>query len=398
MTYKYEDNNVAYAREYDDDLKRTIVAFANASGGKIYLGIDSFGQVIGVDEPEELKYQVERLLQETILPDVSSCVAYRLEYAEGKKLLGIEVAKGSSAPYWLSEKGLTPEGVLLRKEGINAPASYAEIRASIVANAAEDSYEARRSLYQNLTFQQAARVFDRQKIKLDRTELVALGLIDAGGAYTNLAYLISDQCKTSIRAFLIDEQNLVARESVEFSGSVFQQVEDALNFIDRNNKKLAKTREGKTVDDREYREYPMEAARAALLNSVIHRDYDIDEPCVIRLSQHKLEFLSPGGLHGKLQPKELTAMNATAWRNKKLMRLFCRVQETSGAGLGFRRIVYYYVSCGIKPKLEASPYFFLAAFPNTFQRRQENVDVDVPTKYDPVSPNIPTREEPQSKN
>lgn len=391
MANNFEENYVVCKKDYDEKfIKRSAAAFANSTGGKIYIGIDDFGQVIGLDDPEDVLSRVKRLLQKEISPDISPFVEYSVEQAEGRRLLGIEVSPGSGAPYWLNELGLTREGTPLRKNGATVCADDAEIRNAIAKAAEFDRYESRRAIKQDLTFLQAAELFDRQDVKLDREQLRTLGLTDRSGAYSNLAYLISDQCHATIRVVAFDDEAR-PREKVDLLGSIFRQTADALKVVDRNNKRFAKTRGGKSVDDKEYREYPEIAAREAILNAALHRDYEIDAPTLVKIFRDRIEILSPGGLTGGLEPSELE-LGAALSRNKNLVELFALLHESSAGGSGILRMRRAYADCAIPPAIDVSKNYFRVALPNAFARRipsndqtetvgaQENNDVKI-AKY-----------------
>ena len=44
-----ENKTTEFKREYIDDIKYTVVAFANTEGGKIYIGMSDDGSVYGVE-------------------------------------------------------------------------------------------------------------------------------------------------------------------------------------------------------------------------------------------------------------------------------------------------------------------------------------------------------------
>lgn len=49
---RQEGKTTEFKREYTDDLKYTVVAFANTDGGKIYIGIHDDGSVHGVQNTD----------------------------------------------------------------------------------------------------------------------------------------------------------------------------------------------------------------------------------------------------------------------------------------------------------------------------------------------------------
>ena len=49
-----ENKTTEFKREYTDDIKYTVVAFANTEGGKIYIGINDDGSVKGIENTDDL--------------------------------------------------------------------------------------------------------------------------------------------------------------------------------------------------------------------------------------------------------------------------------------------------------------------------------------------------------
>ena len=45
-----ENKNTEFKREYVDEIKKTIVAFANTDGGTLYIGINDDGTVSGIED------------------------------------------------------------------------------------------------------------------------------------------------------------------------------------------------------------------------------------------------------------------------------------------------------------------------------------------------------------
>lgn len=58
------------------DLKKEIIAFANCDGGKIYIGIEDDGTVIGVEDPDGTALQVSNMVRDAIKPDLTMFLHY----------------------------------------------------------------------------------------------------------------------------------------------------------------------------------------------------------------------------------------------------------------------------------------------------------------------------------
>ena len=72
-----------------------------------------------------------------------------------------------------------------------------------------------------------------------------------------------------------------------------KQLEDVYNFLNIYNKTEAEFDGLRRTDKRDY---PEEAIREALLNSIIHRDYLFSGSTIINVFDDHMEFISLGGL------------------------------------------------------------------------------------------------------
>ena len=109
----------------------------------------------------------------------------------------------------------------------------------------------------------------RRSIEIGPSQMRTLKLIGEDGLYTNLALLLSDQCETTTKVALFQGTDKeLFRDRKEFTGSILKQLEDVYQFIDLVNKTKA-TFSG--LDRTDWRDYPEEAVREALLNSIVHR-------------------------------------------------------------------------------------------------------------------------------
>ena len=56
---KSEGLTMELEREYSEDIKKTIIAFANTEGGEILIGVDDDGAVVGVDDASGMMLSAE---------------------------------------------------------------------------------------------------------------------------------------------------------------------------------------------------------------------------------------------------------------------------------------------------------------------------------------------------
>lgn len=70
MLHHQGDLTTEYKREYTDDIRLTVVAFANTNGGVVYVGVEDDGTIRGVENPDEVILRIQNSLRDSILPDV----------------------------------------------------------------------------------------------------------------------------------------------------------------------------------------------------------------------------------------------------------------------------------------------------------------------------------------
>ena len=65
-----ENNETEFKREYVEDIKNTVIAFANGNGGTIYIGVEDNGTICGVSNIDEQMLKLTNALRDSIRPDV----------------------------------------------------------------------------------------------------------------------------------------------------------------------------------------------------------------------------------------------------------------------------------------------------------------------------------------
>ena len=78
------------------DIAPEITAFANASGGRIYIGIDDDGKVPGVAAGNAIKSQVEDIARNC---DPPVRISIALHFYNGRHVIEIKVEEGVDKPY-----------------------------------------------------------------------------------------------------------------------------------------------------------------------------------------------------------------------------------------------------------------------------------------------------------
>ena len=338
------------------DLCKEVIAFANTKGGTLYIGVEDNGTVIGVDSADRVTLQINNMVRDSIKPDITMFVHYETQVIDDKQIIAVTVQEGTDRPYYLGSKGLKPSGVYVRNGTSTDPTSDTAIR-KMIKETDGDSFETMRSLEQNLSFQTAEAQFAKRKVPYDAAKMQSLGMVSSDGIYSNVALLLSEQCPNTIKAatFAGVDQS-VFQDRREFTGSLFQQMEDLYAYLDLHN-------QTKGLYRTDTRDYPEDALRETLMNSLVHRDYSFSASTLVSIYDDRIEFVSVGGLPTGISLDDIM-LGLSVCRNPKLAAIFYRLQLIEAYGTGMPKIMKAYAGTGLEPKIEVTNNAFKITLPN----------------------------------
>lgn len=358
-----------------DDIKKEIVAFANCKGGKLYIGVQNDGTVVGLDDPDGAALQISNMVRDAIKPDLTLFLHYTTLKENGKQIVAIDVQQGTERPYYIAKKGLRPEGVFVRQGYSSVPATNTAIR-RMIKETDGDYFEEMRSLEQDLTFEAAEQEFSERNILFGETQMKTLGITTPDGVYTNLGLLLSDQCVHTIKAAVFQgtTQNEF-KDRKEFSGSLFRQMKEVYDYIDFRNQTHSSFQKLRRIDQRDY---PETAVRETLLNLLVHREYSFRASTFISLYTDRIEFTSIGGLVSGVTLKDVM-MGISVCRNVKLANVFYRLELIEAYGTGILKIMGAYAGTGKEPEIAVSDNAFKIILPNlNVHAEQEKTEIAPP--------------------
>jgi len=120
------------------------------------------------------------------------------------------------------------------------------------------------------------------------------------------------------------------------TGSIIEQAKKAIDLLETQTYVLF----DKTSDRPNKEIFPKRALQEAVVNAIVHRDYQIGEPVRITVFSDRIEIRSPGTLHwgidrekfksGKVSPK---------WRNQSFAYLFKKLKLAQAEGQGISTII-----------------------------------------------------------
>jgi predicted HTH transcriptional regulator len=133
----------------------------------------------------------------------------------------------------------------------------------------------------------------------------------------------------------IDRSESTAERYI-FTGSIIEQAKKSIELLnaqiytafDKNSNKPNQVK------------YPIRALQEAVINAIVHRDYEIPEPIRITVFTNRIEIQSPGALHwGVDREKFLQGRASPKWRNQSFAYLFNKLQLSQSEGQGIPTII-----------------------------------------------------------
>lgn len=312
-----EQQNIEYKQSWHDEYLKWICGFANAQGGKIYLGKDDSGKAVGLEDYKKLMDDIPNkiknymgitsevnLLQEEgkyvieiiVLP-YSVPISLRGRYYYRSGSVKQELTGASLNEFLLKRAGHTWDDVIETRatvEDIDEKTIKTFLLMSEKAGRLPDS-----SGLSIPDLLEKLRLAENGKFK--RAAIVLFGK-DPGRFYPNTF--------AKIGRFGNNDADILFQETEE--GNIITVLEAVLQQL--NHKFLIRNISFEGMNRIETLEYPVAALRETLLNSLIHRNW-MGAPTQIRVYDDKLYVWNDGALPEGITLSELKSFHSSRPRN-----------------------------------------------------------------------------------
>ncbi|MDV0447005.1 hypothetical protein MsAg5_08730 [Methanosarcinaceae archaeon Ag5] len=336
-----ESQNIEYKSSWRDDYLKWICGFANANGGRIFIGTDDSGNVIGIPNAQKLMEDIPNKVKDTmgILVDVNlnhfstkdyleivvesypSPVNYKGQYHYRSGSTKQELKGAALDKFMLNKKGKRWDGVPvpyvsvsdLKSETFDFFRTRALKSHRIEETALNDSNE---QLIENLQLKEN-----------DYLKRAAILLFHPNPEkFVTGAYI-------KIGRFKTDDD---LRFQDEIHGNLFEQIEKTMDLLTTKYMKFEISYEG--LARIETPEYPVEAIREALLNAVSHKDYSGGVPIQIKVYDDKIIFWNEGQLPENWTVDTLLQQHPSKPFNPDISNAFFRCGYIESWGRGITKI------------------------------------------------------------
>lgn len=352
-----ESQNIEYKESWRDEYLKWVCGFANAKGGRIYIGVDDDRKIVGVKGSKQLMEEIPNKIATLLglVCDVNLLHTDNLEYIEIiVEPSNIPISYRGTYHYRSGStkqemRGVALQQFILKKMGRswddipNDRAKLDDIDRSAIEYFLKKGIEAQR-------IPEEDRDAPTEKV------LDSLGLIDDEGLLKNAAILLFGKkpmkffpsVTFNIGRFGRDEADLMFQDVIE--GNIIQMVDRVMEALQA--KYLVSPVRFEGMQRYETLEIPKEALREILYNAVTHKDYTGPHIQMHVYADH-LAVWNEGELPVGYTEETLMGNHSSKPRNRNIANAMFMAGFIDKWGRGYKKIRDGFTAAGMPmPKVE----------------------------------------------
>jgi len=369
-----EQQNIEYKSSWHDDYLKWICGFANAQGGRIYIGKDDAGKVVGVDDynrlMDEIPNKVKNLMGITVEVNLFQETGKHfieivvLPYSVPISLRGRYYYRSGSVKQELTGAALNE--FLLKRAGhtwddvVEEDASFDDIDEATIKKYLRKAEETGR--LPDVDGLSIPELLGKLRLtengQLKRAAIVLFGK-DPGRFYPS----------TFVKIGKFEDDDFTIRFQEVEEGNIIQLVDKILRTLD--HKFLIRNISFVGMNRVETLEYPIPALREMILNALIHRNY-MGAHTQLRVYDKKLFLWNHGTLPEGITLAELTETHSSFPRNPALAEACFKGGYIDAWGSGTVKIIDACKAAGLpEPTMEEKwGGFIVTLFKDRFSEEQ----------------------------
>jgi len=336
-----ESHNIEYKSNWRDEYLKWICGFANANGGRLYIGIDDKGKVTGIDNHNELleqlpnkfrdilglyaevnmQYENDKHFLEIIVPRYDVPISVRGKYYVRTGCTLQELKGPALNEFILKRTGKTWDDTPEQRATIN------DIDGSSIKQFLKDVKIVKRINIEDdiiiADLLKKLRLLEYGRLK--RAAIVLFGK-DPGKFYPNIAVKIGKfgETDTDLKFHEVIEGNLI-------------QLKDQIGEM-LNSKFFIHPIDFMGMQRVEQDEYPVAAVREMILNALVHRNY-MGAPTQIRLYYNNFSIWNDGLLPEGISEEDLKKVHRSKPRNPLIADTCFKAGYIDSWGRGTLKII-----------------------------------------------------------
>lgn len=337
-----ESQNIEYKESWRDEYLKWICGFANARGGRIYIGVNDAKQVVGLPDVKKLMEDIPNKIVNYlgIVAEVNLLTEGNKEYIEIiVSPSNMPIAYKGTYHYRSGStkqelKGLALQQFIMKKMGH----SWDDI--PVYGSTINDID--RRAIDFFLRSSIAAGRMDESEANAGTEDVLHnLGLITNEGELKNAAILLFGKnvrrsfpaAQFKIGRFHTDESDLIIQDEVDCN--LIQMASRVMDLL--RSRYLISPIHYDGLQRIEQLEVPEKALRELIYNAIVHKDYT--GPSIqMRVYDHSIQLWNFGLLPVQLTPADLMEQHSSYPRNPSLASVFYKAGFIESWGRGFKKI------------------------------------------------------------
>jgi len=333
-----ESNKTEFKEAADKSLASEVCAFANASGGRIYIGIDDKGTIVGTDVSNTARSRIQDIINK-IEPRL------KVDIETFENLIVVTIPEGNQKPYSCPAGFYLRSGPNSQKLERNSIVEFfqAEGRIRYDEIIREDlpiTERFNKEAYQR--FIKIAKISNVLKRDVILTNLNCAGFINEKLCFTNAGALFFRKNNDDFHfrhagvvcALYKGKDKAIILDTKELEGDIISNIDDAIIFL---KKHLRISYKIEKLQRENILELPEDALREAVVNAVCHRDYfEKGARVMVEIFDDRVDIVNPGGVCKGITRENFGKISIT--RNSNIASLLHRIDYIEQMGTGIIRI------------------------------------------------------------
>jgi ATP-dependent DNA helicase RecG len=334
-------------------LASEIVAFANSGGGQLLIGVADDGSIEALDatDIQRINQLIGNAASTQIRPAINP-VTENVPVANGIVVV-VTIPDGIAKPYmdnsgaiWV-KSGSDKRKVTAREEMQRMFQAAQLVHGDDIPVTGSSIADIDLDYFRRFYSSRYERKLDQQELSLGQV-LTNMRLVNNGVLTVAGALLFAREPQVFLPVFHVkavcypgnDIHVTTYLDSVDITGKLQAQFDDALGFITRN---LRRDQGEQGVNTTGELEIPRIVLEELLANALMHRDYFVSAPIRVFVFDDRVEIISPGHLPNNLTVANIQTGNSNI-RNPILASFATKLLPYRGLGTGILRALREYPS------------------------------------------------------
>ncbi len=344
-----EPNTIEFNAYFDQTTVAQLINFANQKGGMVLVGVKNTGEICGVSLGKETLNDWLSQINTATTPALTPHIALYTE--QGKTVVAISIAPCPVTPININTSHIKTNKTARHLTSVNSGYQQQNLPESSHLNMPPMHFpwglsQAQTHTLDDLSAPKIERFISQinhsGRFKIQTTNIAALEklnyIINGHPTWQAMLLFAKQPMRHHIHIGRYETPTTMIGDQ-QFTDTLFEIVDITMACVSANISNNSGLKPLNNNSQQQRPAYPIPALREALLNAVIHRNYNDSSDIQIKIFDDHLTIFSPGTLYGGITVADLQADNyRPSLRNKLIAEAFYLTGNSEKYGSGFIRI------------------------------------------------------------